>query len=316
MPIQSKGVSLKILITGGAGFIGSNIADLLLANGHGVAVIDDLSTGSRQNLPSGAVFYEADIRDKAISEIFSKEKPDILIHHAAQVSVRISTEDPVQDADINILGSINLLEAAVKQKIKKVLFASSGGTVYGEQKYFPADEAHPNVPISPYGAAKFSVEKYIYYYHLQYGLPYVNLRYANIYGPRQDPYGEAGVVAIFSQKIIQGQSPIINGDGKQTRDYVFVEDAARANLLAIESDFSGELNIGTGVEISVNALFDMLKKASKKEIEKVHGPAKKGEQRRSCLQFEKARKVLGWAPRVPIEEGLKKTYAWFLNSQC
>ncbi len=304
---------MKILITGGAGFIGSNIADMLLENGHSVAIIDNLSTGRRQNIPDGASFYEADIRDKSVSDIFSKERPDILIHHAAQVSVRISTQDPVLDADINILGSINLLEAAVKHDVKKVLFASSGGTVYGEQKVFPAGEDHVNLPISPYGAAKFSVEKYIYYYHANYGLPYINLRYANIYGPRQDPHGEAGVVAIFSQKIIRGQSPTINGNGEQTRDYVYVEDVARANLLALECAHNGDINIGTAVEVSVLDIFNGLCKAAKKEVKKVHGPAKKGEQERSCLSFEKARAVLGWEPLVPIDVGLKKTYAWFLQ---
>jgi UDP-glucose 4-epimerase len=303
---------LKVLITGGAGFIGSNVADLLIKNKMEVAVIDDLSTGKLENVNSEAKFYKCDIRESKVYNIIEAEKPDIFIHNAAQMSVRNSVEDPENDASINILGSINIFEACRKYNIKKIIFASSGGTVYGEQVSFPADETHQTKPICPYGVAKLSVEKYLYYYYVTYGIRYTSLRYANIYGPRQDPHGEAGVVAIFSEKIIGGDQPIINGDGKQTRDYVFVEDAARANLLAIENDFTGEINIGTGIETSVNELFNMLKEISNKnDLHEVHGPAKEGEQKRSVLSYNKAEIILGWKPEVKLKDGLAKTFNWF-----
>lgn len=303
---------MKILITGGAGFIGSNVADLLIENNIEVAIIDDLSTGKPENINCSAKFYKCDIREPRVFDIMESEKPDIVIHNAAQMSVRNSVEDPENDASINILGSINLFEACRKYGIKKIIFASSGGTVYGEQTSFPADESHQLKPICPYGVAKLSVEKYLYYYYITYGIKYTSLRYANIYGPRQDPHGEAGVVAIFSEKIIGGDQPIINGDGSQTRDYVFVEDAARANLLAVENDFTGEINISTGVETSVNELFGLLKEISKKQdLHELHGPAKEGEQKRSVLLYNKAGLILGWKPEVKIKDGLLKTYNWF-----
>jgi len=303
---------VKILITGGAGFIGSNIADRLIRDKYRVVVVDDLSTGKKENVSSQAKFYRCDVRDKDITDIFKKEKPEIVIHNAAQISVRISVDDPVADADINIGGSLNILEACKKYNVEKVIFASSGGTVYGEQKYYPADEKHPLSPISPYGVAKLSVEKYLYYYSYNFGLRYVALRYANIYGPGQDPYGEAGVVAIFSEKILNKENPIINGDGKQTRDYVFVGDVVEANIRAIKGEFTGELNIGTGKETSVVDLFSIIKRISGNEsIEEIHGPPKEGEQKRSSLSSEKAKTFLGWEPKVSIEEGLKLTYKWF-----
>jgi len=303
---------MKVLITGGAGFIGSNVADTLLEKGYEVCVIDNLSSGKIQNLDPKVKFYEADIRDKSVKDIFEKEKPEIVIHNAAQVSVRNSLEDPIEDASINILGSINIFEQSRSNGVKKIIFASSGGTVYGEQQYFPADEQHPLKPISPYGVAKLSVEKYLYFYYLTYKMKYVALRYANIYGPRQDPYGEAGVVAIFSNKLLSGQQPIINGDGLQTRDYVYVEDAAKANLAAVENDFTGEINIGTGIETDVNELFEILKDASGNvSVKKEHGPAKEGEQKKSVLSHEKASNILGWKPEVKIKDGLIKTFNWF-----
>ena len=249
---------MKVLITGGAGFIGSNIADRFIEDGSEVVIVDDLSYGKEENINREAKFYRCDIRDKQIPNIFEKEKPQIVIHNAAQISVRISVEDPASDADINIIGALNILEACKKYKVKKIIFASSGGTVYGEQKYFPADESHPLCPISPYGVAKLTTEKYLYYYHYSFGLNYISLRYANIYGPRQDPYGEAGVVAIFCSKIISGKNPTINGDGRQTRDYVYVGDAVEANVAAAGSDFIGEINIGTEKETDVVELFNIL----------------------------------------------------------
>jgi len=214
---------MKILLTGGAGFIGSHIADLLIQQGHQVVIIDNLSRGKEENLNPAAVFYRLDIRDEKLEKIFSREKPEILNHHAAQVSVRNSVEDPIQDLEINIRGTVHLLELSRRYGVKKVIFASSGGAIYGEQEYFPADENHPLKPLSPYGVTKLAGEKYLYYYQKNFQLPYVALRYANVYGPRQDPFGEAGVVAIFTQKMLTGATPIINGTGEQTRDYVYVE---------------------------------------------------------------------------------------------
>lgn len=303
---------MKVLITGGAGFIGSNVADGLLEKNYKVIIVDNLSNGKKENIPQGAKFYRCDIRDKKLYDIFKAEKPAVIIHNAAQLSVRVSVEDPLMDADINIIGGLNVINACRIYNVEKIIFASSGGTVYGEQKYFPADEKHPTHPISPYGAAKLATENYLYYFYNAYGLKYISLRYANIYGPRQDPYGEAGVVAIFSSKMIKGESAVINGDGLQTRDYVYVGDAVDANLRAIESGFVGPLNIGTGRETTVVRLFNILKKVSgKASMEEAYGPSREGEQRRSQLSNKLAGKMLGWQPKVSIEEGLKLTYHWF-----
>ena len=303
---------MKVLITGGAGFIGSNVADGLLEKGYDVIIVDDLSNGKKENIPEGSKFYRFDIRDSKLGSIFKKEKPDIVIHKAAQLSVRVSVEDPLLDAGINIMGGLNVINQCRENKVKKIIFASSGGTVYGEQKHFPADEDHPTVPISPYGVAKLTTENYLYYFYKTFGLKYIALRYANIYGPRQDPYGEAGVVAIFSSKIRDNAGITINGDGLQSRDYVYVGDVVDANLKAIESDFVGSVNIGTGKETDVIRLFNILKEESGNTgIEETHGPAQKGEQRRSLLSYGLAKKELGWEPKIYIEEGLKLTYKWF-----
>ncbi|MHB1276518.1 MAG: NAD-dependent epimerase/dehydratase family protein [Candidatus Humimicrobiaceae bacterium] len=305
---------MKILITGGAGFIGSHVADLLIENGFEVCIIDNLSSGKPENVNLKARFYKCDVRDSEIFKIIETEKPQIVIHNAAQMSVRYSVEDPLNDASINIIGGLNVLEACRKIKVGKIIFASSGGVVYGEQQYFPADENHPTKPICPYGVAKLSFEKYLFYYNYIFGIKYICLRYANVYGPRQDPHGEAGVVAIFSNKLLNNEQPVINGDGKQTRDYVFVKDVAAANLLAIKNDFTGEINIGTGIETDVNGIFDILKKAAGlKELKEVHAPVKEGEQRRSVLSYEKAQEVLGWESKVKIIEGLNETFEWFTN---
>src|SRR5215213_473687 len=244
--------AVRVLLTGGAGFIGSHVAERLLGCGHEVAVVDDLSSGKRENVPDGAVFYEADVRS-GCAEVFEEFGPEALCHQAAQMDVRRSVREPDFDADVNVLGTVRLLQACAERGVGKVVFASSGGAIYGEQQRFPAAEDHPQYPISPYGVSKLAGERYLNYYGVQYGLPHVALRYANVYGPRQDPHGEAGVVAIFCGNLALGRTSTINGGGEQTRDYVYVKDVARANALALENEVpSGAYNVGTGVETSVN----------------------------------------------------------------
>lgn len=306
---------MKILITGGAGFIGSNIADRYLELGHEVVIVDNLITGRRKNIPADATFYELDIRDKKLAEVFEKEKPDVVSHHAAQMDVRKSVADPIYDADVNVLGGLNLLQNCVQYNVRKVIFASTGGAIYGEQDYFPADEDHPLRPLSPYGITKLTTEKYLYFYNQTYGLTYTILRYANIYGPRQNPHGEAGVVAIFTQKILRGEQPIINGEGLQTRDYVFVGDVVKANELALHSGDNEIYNIGTGFETNVNELFREIVKRIGRDVEEVHGPAKPGEQMRSVLTSKKIRKELGWEPSYTLETGLSATVEYFKKEE-
>ena len=298
---------MKIAITGGAGFIASHIADAYLALGHEVFVIDNLSTGKRENIPSQATFIEMDVNDSALRDLFIAEKFDIVNHHAAQMDVRVSVQDPSYDARINILGGLNVYESAFKSGVKKIIFASSGGTVYGDQEYFPADEHHPTKPISPYGIAKLSNEQYLYYYAHVHGLPYVAFRYANIYGPRQNPHGEAGVIAIFAQKMLRGEQPIINGEGLQTRDYVYVGDVVQANVLALQPSMIGAYNIGTAIETDVNTLFRHLRELTGSECEEQHAPAKQGEQLRSVLSYDRIHTSFGWTPKMNLVEGLSKT---------
>lgn len=301
----------KVLVTGGAGFIASHIADRYISEGYDVVVVDDLSSGKVENLNPKAVFYKIDIRDKGISAIFEKERPEIVNHHAAQMDVRRSVADPVFDAEVNILGMLNLLQNSVRYGAKKFVFASSGGAVYGEQDIFPAPESHQTNPVSPYGISKLAGEKYLFYYKEVHGLDYVALRYANVYGPRQNPHGEAGVVAIFTTKLLKGEQPFINGDGKQTRDYVYVRDVVEANWQATIRDFCGPVNIGTGVETDVNELFMNLVKLTGSDAKEVHGPAKAGEQKRSVIDNRKASDVLGWKPKVELDEGLRETVEFF-----
>lgn len=302
---------MKILVTGGAGFIASHIVDALVEAGHQVAIIDSFISGQRANLNPKATLYELDIRDEKIKNVFEGFCPDVLNHHAAQLDVRTSVADPAYDADINIIGSLRLLENCVRYKVSKVVFASTGGAIYGEQDYFPADENHPERPISPYGIAKLSVEKYLYYYRVVYNLPFVALRYTNVYGPRQNPHGEAGVVAILSEKMLSQETPVINGSGEQTRDYVFVGDVVRANLLAMESEFTGSINIGTGIETNVNDLFSIIRDDIDPDIKPVYGEEKKGEQLRSVVDNKKAEKILGWKPEVNLKKGLPATVDFF-----
>jgi UDP-glucose 4-epimerase len=307
---------LKILVTGGAGFIASHIVDEYVRLGHHITIVDNLSTGRKVNVNPAATFYEADIRDAPkMREIFERGKFDVLNHHAAQMDVRRSVDDPVYDASVNILGALTLLECCLKTGVRRVIFASSGGAIYGEQDHFPADEQHPTRPISPYGVAKLTTEQYLFYYRVVHGIESVSLRYANIYGPRQNPEGEAGVVAIFATKFLNGQQPIINGDGKQTRDYVFVGDVVRANVLALGCDGSIVFNIGTGIETDVNQLFQHLKKSTNSSAEEKHGAAKKGEQLRSVLSCARIERQLGWKPLVSLEEGLQRTVEYFRTNE-
>jgi len=284
---------LKVLVTGGAGFIGSHLVDAYLARGFRVSVIDDLSTGDRANLNPGATFYEADIRDAPLEKI----RPDIISHHAAQMDVRRSVADPVFDAEVNVVSSLRLLQKAVDLGVKRFVFASTGGAIYGEPQFAPQTEEHPANPLSPYGCAKLAVEHYMHYFRAVHGLSTVALRYANVYGPRQNSKGEAGVVAIFIDRMRRGQTATINGDGEQTRDYVYVDDVVAANMMVTESADAGPINVGTGIETSVNQLAALL------GVRAEHGPAKVGEQRRSVLASKFG--------RTSLSEGLRETVAWF-----
>lgn len=301
---------MKTLITGGAGFIGSNIADAYLKEGHEVVVVDNLSTGKKENLSKQVKIYDVDITSLDIANIIASEKPDIINHHAAQIDVRKSVADPAYDADQNIIGSLNIMAAAQKAGVKKIIFASSGGAIYGEQSYYPADENHPTDPRSPYGITKLTVEKYLQFYRWTYGMDFVALRYANVYGPRQNAHGEAGVIAIFCEKILQGQTPTINGDGKQTRDYVFVEDVVACNVAALNPSFSGIFNVGTSVETDVITLTEKLLQISQSKLTPQHGPAKSGEQMRSCIKSGALQKN----KPVSFDTGLQKTFDWFKSN--
>jgi len=303
---------MKILVTGGAGFIGSHVVDRLVLEGHSVSVIDNLSTGKIENVNREAKFHKIDIISPRIERVFKKERPELLCHFAAQMDVRRSVADPIYDAQSNIIGMLNLMENGLRYGVRKVIFASTGGAVYGEGVPYPTSEECIPRPISPYGISKLTGEHYLFYYNVSYGLNYVVLRYANVYGPRQDPFGEAGVVAIFNQKILRDEQPVINGNGMQTRDYVYVDDVVDAVITSTYNDISDVFNVGTGVETSVNELFrHLIEITGKSHIKEVHGQAKKGEQLRSCLSYDKIRKALDWEPRVPLREGLTRTVEFF-----
>jgi len=306
---------VNILVTGGAGFIGSHIVDACVADRHSVTVIDDLSTGHRSNVHPQARFLEMDVRSKDIDELFREGRFDVVSHQAARADVRGSMVDPFVYASVNIEGGINLLEAARKHGVRKVVYSSTGGCVYGDLQYFPADEHHPIRPRDPYGASKAAFELYLPVYAMNYGLTYTILRYPNVYGPRQDPFGEAGVVAIFTGKMLQGQAPIINGDGEQSRDYVYVGDVVRANMLVLENGDNEVYNLGWGRGTTVNEIFRSLKRLTGHDGEAVHGPAKLGEVRRNDLTGAKITKALGWEPRVPLEEGMRQTVDYFRMSR-
>jgi UDP-glucose 4-epimerase len=305
---------MRILVTGGAGFIGSHVVDAFVAEGHEVGVVDDLSTGTRENLNARVRFWQADIRDTSLDGVVAEFRPEIISHHAAQMSVAVSVRDPRMDAEINILGTLNLLEAAVRYGTRRLLFASTGGAMYGEQGELPTAESVFPEPASPYGVAKLAVERYLHAFRVMHGLEAVALRYANVYGPRQNPHGEAGVVAIFCRALLEGQPLRINGDGDQTRDYVYVGDVVRASLLAARLPLEqgvAILNIGTGLETTVNDLARRLGELSGTRPPIAHAPARSGEQRRSALDSARATRVLGWRPLTDVGAGLAQTLAWF-----
>lgn len=303
---------MKILVTGGAGFIASHVVDLLIAHGHSVAIVDDLSTGRRANLNPAARFYQLDIRDPHLAEIFEQERPEVVDHHAAQIDVRRSVADPQFDADVNVRGSLNVLECARQFGVQKFIYISTGGAVYGEPEYLPVDEKHPVNPICPYGASKHTVEHYLYMYQYNYGLNYVVLRYPNVYGPRQDPHGEAGVVAIFTGRMMQGEPVTINGDGEQARDFTHAGDCAQANLLALENpQASGIYNVGSGVPSTINQVFAALKEITRYPLVPNYGPAKLGETRRIYLNAQRLQTELGWQAKFNLHTGLADTVAYY-----
>jgi UDP-glucose 4-epimerase len=299
---------MNILVTGGAGFIGSHVVDAYQAEGHSVTVVDDFSSGRESNLNPKAELFRCDIRDQErLEKLFSSRKFDVLNHHAAQINVRRSVDDPLFDASVNILGFLNLLQLGVRYGVSRVIMASTGGAIYGEQDVFPADESHPTRPISPYGITKLCSEHYLFYYHSLFGINVVPLRYANVYGPRQNPHGEAGVVAVFATKMLKGEQPTINGDGRQTRDYVYVGDVARANVLALRCTGYQYFNVGTGIETDVNAICEVIRRHAGYKDQPVHGPAKKGEQKRSLLDARKITATLGWKASMSLDDGLALT---------
>jgi UDP-glucose 4-epimerase len=298
-------------VTGGAGFIGSHVAEALVRDGHQVLILDDLSSGRKENVPEGAELVIADIRSDEAARMIVDRGVEVLIHHAAQMDVRRSVADPRFDADVNIGGFLNLLEAARTGSVKQVIFASTGGAIYGEQDVFPAAEGHPVRPLSPYGVAKLASERYLFFYNQQYGLDATCLRYANIYGPRQSPHGEAGVVAIFAHKLLANVQPTINGDGKQTRDYVYVGDVVRANLAVLGLPGFRTYNVGTAVETDVNELFEQIRTAIGGGPPADHGPAQAGEQLRSCITSGLIESELGLRIGTPFDQGIQITADWF-----
>lgn len=305
---------MRILLTGGAGFIGSWVAENYIRGGHEVLIYDNLSTGAIDNIPQDADFIEGDILDYSLLEqTVGRLKPDVINHHAAQINVRLSVEDPVSDAQTNILGTINLLELSAKYGINKFIFASTGGAIYGEPERIPADESTEKNPLSPYGTSKLCVETYLKYYNKIYNLNYTVLRYSNVYGERQNPHGEAGVVAIFCTNIINGKKCSVFGSGDQTRDYVHAEDVARANLHCLDSD-SGIYNIGTSVSTSVNDIVNKLRGFCGIDFNVDYFPARQGEVQNISLDFSLAEKSIKWAPKIDFDTGLERTWQWFRKS--
>jgi len=302
---------MKILVTGGAGFIASHIVDRFIEEGHEVVVVDNLSTGQRRNVNAAANFYNADIQGRWLERVFRRERPAVVCHHAAQIDVRRSVQDPFFDAQVNVMGTLKVFQNAVKYGVRKVIFASSGGAVYGESQSLPVSEDHPTRPTSPYGINKAIGDEYLRYFRDSWGLEYVSLRYANVYGPRQDGNGEAGVVGIFSQKMLNGDQPVINGNGRQTRDFIYVDDIVEANVAALTKTAHGIYNVGTGQETTINELFGILAKLINPAVREVHGPAKKGEQQRIALDAGRLQRELEWETKVPLQDGLAKTVEYY-----
>lgn len=300
----------KILVTGGAGFIGSTLVDRLIKDGHEVVVVDNLSSGCRSYVNSAAHLYEVDIRSSKIEKIFKKEQFDFVYHLAAQIDVRRSVADPEFDNQINVGGGLNILKACQAHNVKKIILASTGGAIYGEAEEVPTSENYPTYPLSPYGIHKLTLEKYLNYYYQVYGLNYTILRFANVYGPRQFKGGEAGVIAIFTENAVSGQESLLFGDGLQTRDFVYVDDVVSALAAALEIDCRGEINIGSGREIDLQMVIKSIEIALGAPLKIKEQPAKAGEQRRSALSSQRAQTVLNWSPQVGLEEGIKRTIEW------
>jgi len=305
----------NVLVTGGAGFIGSHVAEAYLRDGHRVVVVDNLSTGSPARVPAGARFVEDDLTTMNLAALLREEKISVVNHHAAQIDLRASVRDPVWDAKINVVGSLKVFEACREAGARRVIFSSTGGAIYGEPEGEKADEAHPTNPVSPYGVAKLSVEKYLHFYRVEHGFQTIVFRYANVYGPGQNGKGEAGVVAIFAEKMLRGEAPLIHGDGEQTRDYVFVLDCVEANRRAVDSDASGVWNVGTGVETSVIRIESLIRRSIPEPPSTVHGAAASGEQRRSVLDGRKMLRDFGLPGYTPLEKALEPTIAWFRRSR-
>jgi len=302
---------VKVLVTGGAGFIGSHIADALIKQGHQVVVVDNLATGFLENINPNVKFYKMSVCDAELTNIFERERPEIVSHQAAQMVIAKSVDEPIFDAQENILGSLNVILNCVRFRVKRIIYASSGGAIYGEPQYLPVDETHPINPLSQYGISKHTVEHYLYLYGLQYRLNYVVLRYPNVYGPRQNPDGEAGVVAIFAGQMLRGEKPTIFGSGDKTRDYTHVSDVVAANLLAMERGNNAIYNIGTGVETSDREMFDTLAKVLGYSGNPLYAPVRTGEIYRIYLDATKARKELGWQARLSLKEGLAQTVSYY-----
>lgn len=301
---------MKVIVTGGAGFIGSHIVDLLIENDFEVCVIDNLIHGKKENINSQAKFYKLDIRDESILEIFEKERPDIVIHNAAQISVPNSIEDPIEDSSINIMGSINIIEAARISGVKKIIYPASAA-IFGEPQYLPVDENHPLNMISPYGITKHTVEHYLYVYKQLYNIDYTVLRYSNVYGPKQDSSGEGGVVSIFCEKLLRNEIPNIYGDGEQIRDFVYVKDVARANLIAIKSDNSEIYNVCTNTKITVNSLFNCIADILHKDIKPIYTDEREGDIRYSYMSYDKIESELGWKPEYSLSDGIEETLNYY-----